>query len=111
MREAMFAQRAARDHGAGTVPTVHNQLLVLAGGNDVDPPSDLPERDVDSARHVPACEFARGTNVEDRRGCVRRNSRKKRSGRNASGHAVRAPAGTGTNAAATASAATSADNT
>jgi hypothetical protein len=48
--------------------------------------------------------------VENRWRRTGRNPRKKRSAGDPGGHAVRAPAGTGTSAAATASAATSADN-
>ena len=110
MREAMLAQRASRDHGAGTVPTVHDEFVLLVPRNDVDVLGHRPERHVDGAGHVATRKLALGAHVENDRRRTSCDSRKQRAGSDASYHAVWAPAGTGTSAAATASAATSADN-
>lgn len=92
------------------MPTVHNQFLVLLCRDSLDALPHRPERHVDGARHVTICKLARAPHVENDRRFASRDPRKQRSRSDAILHAVWAPAGTGTSAAATASAATSADN-
>src|SRR5689334_9933700 len=110
MREAMLAQRAPGDQRAGAVAAIDDQLVVLARGNHIDPLAHLPERHVHGAGHVSVRELALGAHVENG-GCRSgSDARKQRPGADATRHAVRAPAGTGTSAAATASAATMTDS-